>query len=117
MEKKSLYIIIAIAVISVFGLVFYNNLTGRGTQNPSLGDCIDSDRGDDPYSPGIVSFSVSKDEYKDECYAKGNDNIEKYLKERLCLEKMDTLLYTCETGCLENENGEGYCKEGEAVRN
>ena len=116
MEKKSLYIIAAIAVIAVIGLFSFTNLTGRGTENTILGNCMDSDGGDDPYFPGSASFSVSKEVYKDECYSEGTIYTNTHLKERICMDKMETIQYLCESGCLENENGEGYCKEGEAVR-
>lgn len=108
MEKRTLYTIIAVVLVGALILSF-SNLTGR-----SIGECIDTDEGNDPSNPGSVSFTESNVVYKDECYSKEGVSVKTYLKERYCLIKMGNKIYKCETGCLENEKGEGYCKEGEA---
>jgi len=118
MEKRNLYLIVAIVLIGGLALSFYSNFTGKGSfvENPALGICSESDGGDDPYTPGSVSYSVAVETYKDECYSKGDLGIIKFLKERHCLVSMENRIYKCDTGCIENEKGEGYCKEGEANR-
>ena len=118
MEKRNLYLIIAIILVAGLSLSFYSNFTGQGTflENPQLGECVETDKGDDPYTPGSVSYTVAAGRYKDECYAKSELEIKKFLKERHCFVSMENRIYKCETGCIENEEGEGYCKPGEANR-
>ena len=114
MGKRNLYIIIAVVLVVGLALSFYSNLTGYGTENPVLGKCMDTDGGDNPYSPGTVSYKNAGIGYKDECYTKSEGGVKKYLKERYCIESMVTKLYLCRGGCSENKKGEGYCNEGEA---
>jgi len=117
MEKRTLYIIVVIILIAGLTLSF-TNLTGNYTKfrnpNEELGECIDSDDADDPYTPGTVSFANSNLKYRDECYAEGGVGEKKNLKERYCLDKLQNHLYLCSNGCSENSKGEGYCNEGGA---
>jgi len=105
-----LYIIIA-TVLFIAIILGITSLTGR-----AIGDCIDSDRGDNPETPGSVRYTISEKVYVDECYSKSGLEEKRYVKERLCLVQMDTEIYKCETNCLENSKGEGYCKPGEAKK-
>ena len=111
MEKRNLYVLVA--VILVAGLVLsFSNLTGRSMS--VLGDCEETDGGDDPYSPGITAYSEGPKEYKDECYSRTGAGVEKWLSEKYCQNKISTRRYFCEGGCLKDINGVGYCAEGEA---
>ena len=105
MEKRNVYLLIA-AVVVVVLILGVTSLTGR-----SVGDCLDSDNGDDPATPGSVSFTNTKTVYKDECYSSGL-NPEKFVREYFCVGKLDDRRYVCDNGCTENANGEGYCNEG-----
>tara|TARA_Y100000310_G_scaffold337205_1_gene423676 strand:+ start:593 stop:937 length:345 start_codon:yes stop_codon:yes gene_type:complete len=111
MEKRNLYVIVVVVLVVGLGLSFYGNYTGK-----AIGDCIDSDRGDYPETPGSVSYTISSKVYVDECYSESGLGEKRFVKERLCLVQMDSKIYKCENGCLENSKGEGYCKEGEANR-
>ena len=107
MEKRNLYIIVAIVL--VVGLVIsFGNLTGRGT---GIGECRDSDDGDKPSIGGSVSYTNSNAVYKDECYGSGL-NPKKFVREYFCTGRLDSLKYICDNGCTENAKGEGYCLAG-----
>lgn len=106
MEKRNLYIIVAVVLVAAIVLSL-GNFTGR-----AVGDCMDSDGGEDPLTPGSVSFSVSEAVYKDECYGSGL-NPKKFVREYYCLDEAESRRYTCDAGCAENANGEGYCLPGE----
>jgi len=106
MEKRNLYIIVAVVLVAAIVLSL-GNLTGR-----VVGDCMDSDGGEDPLTPGSVSFTESSAVYKDECYGSGL-NPEKFVREYYCLSEAESNKYICDAGCTENANGEGYCLPGE----
>ena len=111
MEKRDLYLIVGAIIAAVLILAVGNytrNLTGM-----SVGTCIDSDDGQEPYIGGSVSFSESKAVYKDECYASGL-NPKKFVKEYYCVGEATSERYKCEGGCAENAKGEGYCLEGDS---
>ena len=112
MEKRNLYIIVA--VVLVVGLTLsFSNLTGNYvSQNPVLGECIDTDLADDPETPGSVRYENEGTEYLDECYSKSNTGPKKYLKERYCVDRMKTQKYLCYGGCAMLASGQGYCLEG-----
>ena len=113
MEKRNLYIIVA--VVLVVGLVLsFSNLTGNvANANPALGQCIDKDAGDDPETPGSVTHEKSEVVYQDECIAEGGVGPRKYLKERYCGGgRIQTTRYLCYGGCGENSMKEGFCLEG-----
>ena len=109
MEKRNVYIVVAIVIVVAL-VIAVSNFTGQSV----LGKCIDSDNGDDPMTAGTVSYEKSDLTYRDECYSRSNIGPEKYLKEYYCLDKIATRRYFCESGCLEDENGIGYCAEGVA---
>ena len=100
MEKRNLYIIVAVVLLAAVVLSF-GNLTGE-----SVKSCIDSDGGDDPYTPGTVSWGNS--ELNDYCEVTATGQ-KKFLKEKYCLIKATTNRYRCDGGCVEDENGIGYC--------
>ena len=112
MEKRNLYIVVAIVLIAGLALSFYN-FTGQSTLGTDKGKCIDSDGGLNPEVAGIASYENRDVEYKDECETTTSGQ-KKFLKEKYCLEKIETKRYRCETGCLENANGVGYCEKGQA---
>jgi len=107
MEKKSLYIVVAIVIVAAL-VIAVSNFTGQSV----LGKCKDSDNGDNPEVPGAVSYEKSDLIYKDECYAEASVGVKKFVKERFCLEKMSEERYNCFKGCSENADGEGYCNAG-----
>ena len=102
MEKRNLYIVVAVIVVAALVLVF-GNLTGKATYT-----CVDSDGGDEPNTPGIVSYG--KTEYVDYCYARSGDNVEKFLAEYFCLDQVTTNRYLCEGSCKTGTNGASYCE-------
>jgi len=113
MEKRNLYFVIA--AVLVLGLILsFSGLTGKSIKNPNTatGECLDSDNADNPDIPGTVSFSNIKTVYKDECFSESGRGPKKYVRERFCLDRMDTQIYLCYNGCSENAEGEGYCNEG-----
>ncbi len=84
-----------------------------GSPTGDLGKCRDSDGGEEPYMPGIASYSNRLVEYKDECYARGGSGKENFLREYHCLDKIVTTKYLCYEGCFVTPEGVGYCGEGE----
>lgn len=117
MEKRNLYVIIAVVLIIGLALSF-SNLTGRYLNpNKQIGQCIDSDGGDNPEKPGIVRYTVASTVYKDVCYAEAGVGVKEYVKERYCFGgRMQNRVYLCLSGCTDNHLGEGYCNEGEVNR-
>tara|TARA_Y100000310_G_scaffold339433_1_gene432062 strand:+ start:357 stop:710 length:354 start_codon:yes stop_codon:yes gene_type:complete len=112
MEKRNLYIVVALVLVVGLALSFFN-FTGQSTLGIDKGDCLDSDGGNDPEVPGIASYENRDDEYKDECLVTTSGQ-KKFLKEKFCLQKIETKRYVCDTGCKEDANGVGYCEEGQA---
>lgn len=82
MEKRNLYIVIAVALVVVLALSFYRP-TGKPIALETLGQCVDTDGGKDYYVAGVASYVNRDDTYPDYCYAKGVGP-EKWLKEYWC---------------------------------
>ena len=99
MEKRNLYIVVAIVLIAGLALSFYN-FTGQSTLGTDKGKCIDSDGGDNRFVKGTVSYENRIQKYTDYCYARGGYGEKTWLKEYFCLEKIESRTYRCYSGCL-----------------
>ena len=109
MEKRNLYVLVAVIVVAAVVLVA-SNYTG----NSVLGACMETDGGDNPEVPGVNTFENANAVYKDECYAEGKGP-RKYVREYFCLDKVESNRYLCEGGCSEDSDGAGYCNEGRVI--
>ena len=115
MEKRNLYIIVA--VILVVGLALsFSNLTGNNIRfNSAIGQCVETDGGANPHNPGVVTYTKSTAVYKDTCSGTGGVGVKKIVRESFCyLGKLKTRKYVCENGCSITQEGLGFCNEGHA---
>jgi len=84
MEKRTLYIVIAVvlAVVVVFSI---SNFTGQSTLGLNKGACFDSDGGRNYAVKGTASYANRATIYTDECITTGGTTEGRWLKEYLCL--------------------------------
>lgn len=94
MEKRDLYVVVAVVVVAVIVLAAL-----KMTGNVSLGNCIDSDGGDDKYVRGTAKYTGRIGSYTDECYARTTSEMEDYVKEYFCLDRITSKRYYCDKGC------------------
>lgn len=102
MDKRNLYIIIA--VILVAGLVLsFSGLTGKSISNlgtPPKG-CIDTDGGIEKETKGTVSYRNRDYKYTDYCFPRGIGP-EKWLNEYYCLaDRITSENFQCYNGCVD----------------
>ena len=100
MEKRNLYVIVAVVLIAGLALSFYGDYTGNSTLGVDKGACFDSDGGDDKFVKGVASYENRDYKLTDYCFARGGYGSDVWLQEYFCLEKIESRDIRCDNGCL-----------------
>ena len=100
MEKKNLYVIVAIVLIAGLALSFYSNFTGQSTLGTEKGKCTDTDGGKNKEVKGTVSYTGRAYSYTDYCFSRGKGP-GKYLKEYFCLSGIESQDFLCDNTCID----------------
>ena len=102
--KKLVLVIAGILLVVAITLSFFE-LTGLSVKTPSgsLGNCIDSDSGQDYYTTGTAKYENRDVVYTDYCFSRTGE-IEKWLNEYYCMSgnyMIKSKDYLCPNGCID----------------
>jgi len=100
MEKRLQYIVIGVVVVLAIALIFSSGPTGFSISK--IGDCTDSDGGENYFEAG-TTISQSQDVvYTDRCFSTHELKPNKWLKEYYCTagrNQISSRTYLCPNGC------------------